>query len=30
MYCEDDQVAALLLALRQLKPGARGRKVAKV
>jgi transcriptional regulator with XRE-family HTH domain len=28
MYCEDDKVAALLLALHKLKPGARDRKVA--
>ncbi len=28
MYCEDDKVAALLLALHKMKPGARDRKVA--
>ena len=28
LYCEDDNVAALLLALHQLKPGAMDRKVA--
>jgi hypothetical protein len=28
LYCEDDNVAALLLALHQLKPTARDRKVA--
>lgn len=27
MYCEDDKVAELLLALHKLKPGARDRKV---
>ena len=30
LYCEDDKVAALLLALHQLKPGARDRKVAEL
>jgi transcriptional regulator with XRE-family HTH domain len=30
MYCEDDKVAALLLALHKLKPGARDRKVAEL
>lgn len=30
MYCEDDRVAALLLALHKLKPGARDRKVAEL
>jgi len=30
LYCEDDNVAALLLALHQLKPGARDRKVAEL
>ena len=30
MYCEDDKVAALLLALHQMKPGARDRKVAEL
>jgi transcriptional regulator with XRE-family HTH domain len=30
LYCEDDNVAALLLALHQLKPGARDRKVAEM
>jgi len=30
MYCEDDKVAALLLALHQLKPVARDRKVAEL
>ncbi len=28
LYCEDDKVAALLLALHQMKPAARDRKVA--
>jgi hypothetical protein len=28
LYCEDDKVAALLLALHKLKPVARDRKVA--
>lgn len=28
MYCEDDKVAALLLALHKMKPAARDRKVA--
>ncbi len=28
IYCEDDKVAALLLALHQLKPGARDKKAA--
>jgi transcriptional regulator with XRE-family HTH domain len=30
MYCEDDKVAALLLALHKLKPGVRDRKVAEL
>ena len=30
MYCEDDKVAALLLALHKLKPSARDRKVAEL
>ena len=30
MYCEDDKVAALLLALHKMKPGARERKVAEL
>ena len=30
LYCEDDKVAALLLALNQLKPAARDRKVAEL
>ena len=30
LYCEDDKVAALLLALHQLKRGARDRKVAEL
>jgi transcriptional regulator with XRE-family HTH domain len=30
MYCEDDKVAALLLALHKLKPGARDKKVAEL
>ena len=30
LYCEGDKVAALLLALHQLKPGARDRKVAEL
>jgi transcriptional regulator with XRE-family HTH domain len=30
MYCEDDKVAALLLALHKLKPGARDRKVVEL
>jgi len=30
LYCEDDNVAALLLALHQLKPGARDRKVVEL
>jgi transcriptional regulator with XRE-family HTH domain len=30
LYCEDDKVAALLLALHQMKPAARGRKVAEL
>ena len=30
LYCEDDKVAALLLALHQLKPGARDRKVTEL
>jgi hypothetical protein len=30
MYCEDDKVAALLLALHKLKPVARDRKVAEM
>jgi transcriptional regulator with XRE-family HTH domain len=30
MYCEDDKVAALLLALHKLRPGARDRKVAEL
>jgi transcriptional regulator with XRE-family HTH domain len=30
MYCEDDKVAALLLTLHKLKPGARDRKVAEL
>ena len=30
LYCEDDKVAALLLALHKLKPGARDRKVAEL
>ncbi len=30
LYCEDDNVAALLLALHKLKPGARDRKVAEL
>jgi hypothetical protein len=28
LYCEDDKVAALLLALHQMKPAARDSKVA--
>jgi len=30
LYCEDDKVAELLLALHQMKPAARGRKVAEL
>jgi len=30
LYCEDDKVAALLLALHQMKPAARDRKVAEL
>ncbi len=30
MYCEDDRVAALLLALHKMKPAARDRKVAEL
>ena len=30
LYCEDDNVAALLLALHQLKPAARDRKLAEL
>jgi hypothetical protein len=30
MYCEDDKLAAFLLALHKLKPGARDRKVAEL
>jgi transcriptional regulator with XRE-family HTH domain len=30
LYCEEDNVAALLLALHQLKPAARDRKVAEL
>jgi hypothetical protein len=30
LYCEDDKVATLLLALHKLKPGARDRKVAEL
>ncbi len=30
LYCEEDKVAALLLALHQLKPAARDRKVAEL
>jgi len=30
MYCEDDKVAALLLALHKMKPVARDRKVAEL
>ncbi len=30
MYCEDDKVAALLLALHKMKPAARDRKVAEL
>jgi transcriptional regulator with XRE-family HTH domain len=30
LYCEDDKVAALLLALHKMKPGARDRKVAEL
>ena len=30
LYCEDDRVAELLLALHQMKPAARGRKVAEL
>lgn len=30
LYCEDDKVAALLLALHQMKPSARDRKVAEL
>lgn len=30
LYCEDDKVAALLLALHQIKPAARDRKVAEL
>jgi len=30
LYCKDDKVAALLLALHQMKPGARDRKVAEL
>ncbi len=30
MYCEDDKVAALLLALHKMKPGARDRKVVEL
>jgi transcriptional regulator with XRE-family HTH domain len=30
MYCEDDKVAVLLLALHKMKPGARDRKVAEM
>ena len=30
LYCEDDNVAALLLALHQMKPGARDKKVTEL
>ena len=30
LYCEDDNVAALLLALHKMKPAARDRKVAEL
>lgn len=30
LYCEDDNVAEILLALHQMKPGARDRKVAEL
>ena len=30
LYCEDDNVTALLLALHQLKPGSRDKKVAEL
>ncbi len=30
LYCEEDKVAALLLALHKMKPGARERKVAEL
>jgi hypothetical protein len=30
MYCEDDKMAALLLALHKLKPAARDRNVAEL
>jgi transcriptional regulator with XRE-family HTH domain len=30
IYCEDDKLAALLLSLHKLKPGARDRKVAEL
>jgi hypothetical protein len=30
LYCEDDKVAALLLALHKMKPAARHRKVAEL
>ena len=30
LYCEDDKVAALLLALHQMKPAARDRKAAEL
>ena len=30
LYCEDDKVAALLLALHQLKPAARDKKVTEL